>query len=188
LERRYAAAGESREKLSLAIGDTALPINACEFEGRTDHGIRTWIIEEFRRSELDREALVATVQDSTSPALRSAVCLGLGQIPLTQISTDERNRIAELAIAELDAVLKMELDDSMAGVRREVEDFRLFPLARLKRTEEAEAALAQWAASEPNPVYRDYVASLVQLWLGRKEAAVKRAESADTSAEPYPSC
>jgi hypothetical protein len=82
----------------------------------------------------------------------------------------------DTALPDLEAVSKMELDDSMAGMRGEIEQIRLFALARLKRTEEADAALAQWSASEPAAVYRDYVESLVPLWLGRKEAAVARLE------------
>ncbi|MBM3968139.1 MAG: formylglycine-generating enzyme family protein, partial [Planctomycetes bacterium] len=93
LQRRKARLGLA----ALALGDTTLPIDACEFEGRPDPGVRTWFIDEFRRWELDRKVLAATVKDSTSPALRSAVCLGLGQIPVKQISNDDKTRIAELA-------------------------------------------------------------------------------------------
>ena len=81
---------------ALAIGDTVLPIDACEFEGRPDPGVRTWFIDEFRRWEINLEKMTATVSDSTSPALRSAVCLGVGQIPVKQTSNDDKNRIAEL--------------------------------------------------------------------------------------------
>lgn len=268
---------------ALGIGDTVLPIDASEFEGRPDPGVRTWFIDEFRRWELDRQVLAATVKDATSPALRSAVCLGLGQIPVKQISNDDKTRIAELAtqwyslpdssthsavawlmreweipeptlpdakqmvdgrnwfvnsqgvtfvkiippafetkplpdpleqvrqaltemenatpaekaqaeflygrgknlflvgqyesaLEDLNALLKMELDDSMSRLRGEIELNRLFTLARLKQTEEADAALAQWSASEPHAVNRDYVESLVPLWLGRKEAAIARLE------------
>jgi tetratricopeptide (TPR) repeat protein len=285
---------------ALGIGDTNLPIDACEFEGRPDPGLRTHLIDQFPRWELDRAALAATVKDSTSPALRSAVCLGLGQIPVKRISEQDKNLLAELAtkwyalpdssthsavawlmrqweipeptlpdakqmvdgrnwfvnsqgvtlvritpppvvtkplsdpleqvrqtlsemenatpeekaqanfryrrgrnlffvgeyepaLADLDAVSNMELDDSMAGVRGEIEQLRLFALARLKRTDEADAALAQWSASEPDAVYRDYVESLVPLWLGRKEVAIARldkglagAESADRRVLYYP--
>jgi tetratricopeptide (TPR) repeat protein len=83
--------------VALALGDTTIPIDACEFEGRPDPGVRTWFIDEFRRWELNRQELAAIVKVSTSPALRSAVCLGLGQIPVKQVSTDDKNRIAELA-------------------------------------------------------------------------------------------
>ncbi len=277
-----------KARLALAafgIGDTVLPIDACEFEGRTDHGLRTLFIDEFQRWELDREALVATVKDTSSPALRSAVCLGLGQIPVKQISTEEKTLIAELAtkwfslpdssthsavawlmrqwelpeptlpdanqmvegrnwfvnsqgvtfvriipppiqrqlkvipdplesirqelaksesaseeekgqawfrysrglnlfylgryesaLLEFEAVLKKELDESTANYRTEAERFRLFALARLNRTEEAEVALAKLVESEPHPMYRDYLESVVFMWLGRKEAAVERLE------------
>jgi formylglycine-generating enzyme required for sulfatase activity len=272
---------------ALALGATTLPIDACEFEGRPDPGVRTWFIHEFRRWKLDLEKVTATVKDSTSPALRSAVCLGLGQIPANQISNDDKNRIATLAtnwyslpdgsthsavawlirewglpeptlpdakqmvnernwfvnsqgvtfvritpelkplpdpleqvrqtirqmenatldqkakadflyqrgryryligryesaLADLDALLKMKLDDSMAGVRGEFEQLRLFALARLKRTEEADTALAQWSSNDPAPEYRDYVESLVPLWLGRKEAAITRLDQGFAGAE-----
>jgi formylglycine-generating enzyme required for sulfatase activity len=275
---------------ALAIGDTNLPIDACEFEGRPDPGVRTHLIDQFPRWELDRAALAATINDSTSPALRTAVCLGLGQIPVKRISEQDKNLFAELAtkwysfpdssthsavawlmrqweipkptlpdakqmvdgrnwfvnsqgvtlvritpppavtkplsdpleqvrqaltemenatpeekaqakfrysrgknlylvgeyepaLADLDAVLKMELDDSMEGVRGDIELGRLFALARLKRTEEADAALAQWSASEPDAVYRDYVESLVPLWLGRKEVAISRLDKGLEEAE-----
>lgn len=82
---------------ALGVGDTVLPIDACEFEGRPDPGVRTWFIDEFQRWEIDLEKVTATVGNSTSPALRSAICLGIGQIPVKQISNDDKNRIAELA-------------------------------------------------------------------------------------------
>lgn len=267
--------------VALGIGDTTVPIDVYEFEGRPDPGLRTLFIDEFRRWKLDRERLVKTVINSKSPALRSAVCLGLGQIPVKQISSDEKTRFGELAtkwyslqdssthsavawlmrewelpeptlpdakqmipdrnwfensqgvtfvritppavepkplidpleqvrlglaemetatpeeksrpqfwywrgrrmfligryetaLTDLDAFLKMELDESMARMRGESERLRLLALARLKRTAEADAALVKWSAIEPDAVYRDYVESLVPLWLGRKEAAIAR--------------
>ncbi|MFM7116844.1 MAG: hypothetical protein ACKO0N_09440, partial [Planctomycetota bacterium] len=89
----------------------------------------------------------------------------------------------ESALADLDALLKMELADSMSQLRGEIDQLRLFALARLKRTEEADTVLAQWSASEPDAVYRDYVESLVPLWLGRKEAAIARLEQGLARAE-----
>jgi tetratricopeptide (TPR) repeat protein len=89
----------------------------------------------------------------------------------------------ESALADLDALLKMESDDSMSRLRGEIELNRLFALARLKRTEEADAALAQWSASEPNAELHDYVESLVPLWLGRKEAAIARLDQGLAGAE-----
>ena len=89
----------------------------------------------------------------------------------------------ESALADLDALSKMKLDDSMAELRDHIELYRLLLLARLKRIKEADKALAQWSASEPNAVYRDYVESLVPLWLGRKEAAIARLEQGLAGAE-----
>jgi hypothetical protein len=82
---------------ALGIGDTTLPIDSVEFEGRPDPGIRTWFIDEFPRWEIDLPKVVETTENANSPALRSAVCLGLGQIPARKILPEERNRIAEVA-------------------------------------------------------------------------------------------
>jgi serine/threonine protein kinase/formylglycine-generating enzyme required for sulfatase activity len=269
---------------AMALGDTTLPIDACEFEGRSDPGVRTWFIEEFRQWELVLAPMIATVTGSSSPALRSAVCLGLGQIPVKQISSNDKNRMAELAtkwyslpdssthsavawlmrqweipepslpdakqmvdrrdwfvnsqgvtfvritppafeakplpnllerqrlelaqqeesatpelksqadflywrgfslyqigqydkaIVDFDAVLRMELDDSMEAQREQIEMYRLFALARLKRTADADAALAHWSCTYASSEARDYVESLVPLWLGRKEIAIARLE------------
>ena len=89
----------------------------------------------------------------------------------------------EPALADFDALLSMELDDSMSGLRGKIVQLRLLALARLKRTEEADAALLQWSASETDDVYRDYIESLVPLWLGRKEVAVARLEKGLANAE-----
>jgi tetratricopeptide (TPR) repeat protein len=274
--------GKARLALvALAIGDTNLPVDACEFEGRTDHGIRTHFIDQFPRWELDRAALAATVKDSTSPALRSAVCLGLGQIPVKRISEQDKNLLAELAtkwyalpdssthsavawlmrqweipeptlpdakqmvdgrnwfvnsqgvtlvrvipppivfrpipdpveivrhrlngmenesevvkasvkfryqrandlfsigqfeqaLSEADAILKMDLDESMNSIIDDMKHLRLLSLAKLKRAEEAQSALSEWLAGKPDPGYLDYTESLVTLWLGRKEEAIER--------------
>jgi serine/threonine protein kinase len=271
---------------SLGIGDTNLPIDVAEFEGRTDPRLRTLFIDEFPRWEIDSMTLIKSFDDSQSPALRSAVCLGLGQKPIKHISNEEKNRISESALgwyslpdssthcavawlmrqweipepklpdtdkgadgknwfinpqgvtfvrivpirgatfpqrnlpnplgrilrelsemekatteekseaiflmrrggnrflagqyesalSDLDTVLKMELDDSTRSYRVLIELWRLLTLARLKRTEEADAALAKWSVNTYAVPYRDYVESLVPLWLGRKDAAVARLE------------
>jgi serine/threonine protein kinase/tetratricopeptide (TPR) repeat protein len=66
---------------ALALGDTELPIDATEFQGRQDHSVRTWFIEEFPKWNLDLALMMETVEASESPALRSALCLGIGQMP-----------------------------------------------------------------------------------------------------------
>ena len=83
--------------VALGIGDTTLPIDACEFEGRTDHGVRTWFIEEFPSWEWDLDAILNTVGNTDSPALRSGICLGIGRIAVSKVSPDEQNRVADLA-------------------------------------------------------------------------------------------
>ncbi|MFN5273997.1 MAG: protein kinase domain-containing protein [Planctomycetota bacterium] len=75
--------------VALALGDTQLPIDATEFEGRQDQGVRTWFIEEIPKWILDVDTLIKTVENSKSPALRSAFCLGLGQMPIRAISKAE---------------------------------------------------------------------------------------------------
>jgi tetratricopeptide (TPR) repeat protein len=276
---------------ALAIGDTNLPIDSCEFEGRPDPGVRTHLIDQFPRCELDRAALAATVKDSTSPALRSAVCLGLGQIPVKRISEQDKNLFAELAtkwyalpdssthsavawlmrqweipeptlpdakqivdgrnwfvnsqgvtfvritapsiestplndplekarqdlaemevataeeksqadfrfergknlfllgqyeraLVDLEAVMEMDtLFDPGQVKLKETELLRVFALARLKRTNDAEAALAKWSPTGNDAAHRIYAESLVSLWLGRKDAAIAKLEEGLKSTE-----
>ena len=80
---------------ALGLGDTTLPIDAVEFEGETDHGVRSWFIDEFPRWEFNIGDLIKTVYEAQSPALRSAVCLGVGRMPLTRVSMVDRNRVTE---------------------------------------------------------------------------------------------
>lgn len=82
--------------VALGLGDMKLPIDVAEFEGRTDHGLRTVFIDEFRHWDLDDEKLIASLENCQSPALRSAVCLGWGGSPTSSISSAERKQIAAL--------------------------------------------------------------------------------------------
>ncbi len=82
--------------IALGIGNSHLPIDVCEFEGRTDHTLRTLFIHEFPRWQLDRKRLVSTLYGIDSPALRSAICLGFGGISENQVSADEKKLIAAL--------------------------------------------------------------------------------------------
>jgi hypothetical protein len=91
--------GTSRRKARLAVaalgvGDTTLPIDACEFEGRTDHGLRTLFIDEFPRWELDRRGIGSrTVKDSRAPATSlMRYALVCGRIPVKQVSSDDKSR------------------------------------------------------------------------------------------------
>ncbi|MFM8571660.1 MAG: protein kinase domain-containing protein, partial [Pirellula sp.] len=265
---------------ALGIGDTELPIDACEFEGRTDHGIRTHFVDQFPGWELDRLSLIETVKNSSSPALRSAVTLGLGQTPISQISENEKDAIRELVNAwyllpdgsthsavawlmrkwelpepqQADATKMVEgrnwfvnsqgamfirvtpvpagqkkltdpfekIIESLSELEklpaREQTEFwvqynrgndlfklglyeealvafeklpavvqdntrwwsiarehkRAFALAKLRRPEEADAAVIRWLEFNPESDLRDSTESLVALWLGRKEEAVNR--------------
>ena len=89
----------------------------------------------------------------------------------------------ELALAEFDVFLKMELDESMKEAQKEIIRLRLLTLAKLKRNEDIEAAVAEWRASEPDTGTVDYVESLIPLWLGRREEAVQRLEQGLATAE-----
>jgi hypothetical protein len=82
---------------SLGFGNTDLATEVCEFEGQLHHGERIRFIDQFPRWEHPIKALVETVRDSTSPALRSAVAIGLGKIPGERISAKEKVLTAELA-------------------------------------------------------------------------------------------
>ncbi len=82
---------------ALGLGDTVLPIDICEFEERTDHGLRSVFIDEFPRWELEGEELIETVNKASNPALRSAVCLGLGGRPSLQISAEEKKQVSDAA-------------------------------------------------------------------------------------------
>lgn len=101
----HSIADESEQKHSqvqlaltaLEMGDIEPAIEVTEFEGRTDHSRRTLFIAEFRKAELSYSKLIETVRGSKSPALRSAVLLGLGGIPTANFSEDERTRITDLA-------------------------------------------------------------------------------------------
>ena len=64
---------------ALGIGDTELATKATEFEDIPDPGVRTWFIDEFPRWEIDTKKLVNDLENLKSPALRSAICLGIGQ-------------------------------------------------------------------------------------------------------------
>lgn len=82
---------------ALGIGDTTLPVDAVEFEGCPDPGVRTHFIDQFPHWPFNLGDLIVKVEDSPSPALRSALLLGLGQIPYKQIPSDERKLVADLA-------------------------------------------------------------------------------------------
>jgi formylglycine-generating enzyme required for sulfatase activity len=82
---------------ALGLGDTVLPIDACEFEGRTDHGARTWFIHEFPSWELDLGEVIERVANTDSPALRSGISLAIGSIAANRVSPDIKERMSQVA-------------------------------------------------------------------------------------------
>ncbi|MFM8571409.1 MAG: SUMF1/EgtB/PvdO family nonheme iron enzyme, partial [Pirellula sp.] len=270
---------------ALGMGDTKLAIDATEFEDRTDPGVRTWFIDELPRWEIDIEKLVDDVQESTFPALRSAICLGIGQKPVKQVNSAEiiyvselasrwywladssthsavtwlinrwglrvptlqdapkmeedpswyvneqgvtfvrvtpssveleplpdllgqyRRRLSEFkekpdqeqrtaedryqlgtifyalgqyekALQEFDAVLKMPRTDPVENFGMDPHGYRLLTLARLKRSDETDLALAEWRATAPSPEVSIYTESVILRWLGRKAEANEKLKNA----------
>ncbi len=82
---------------ALGIGYTELSTDATEFEGRTDPGVRTWFIDELSRWEIDIEQLLEDGKDPATPGLRSAICLGIGQRPVTRFTLAEQRAVSESA-------------------------------------------------------------------------------------------
>jgi serine/threonine protein kinase len=81
---------------TLALGDFELPIEAAEFDQITNHGVRTWFIEEFSKWILDGTGLIDRLSNCQSPALRSAVCLGFGQINKDLIAPEDKTLLQRL--------------------------------------------------------------------------------------------
>ena len=80
--------------VALGLGNMTLPIDIAEVEGRNNHGLRTVFIDEFARWDLIDEKLIVGLENCQSPALRSAVCLGLGNSPISTVTASDRKRIA----------------------------------------------------------------------------------------------
>ena len=89
----------------------------------------------------------------------------------------------EKALEEFEAILKLPRDNSFDFLGMKFSDFRLLSLARLKRSQEMEVALAEWRATNPSPGDTIYTESLILLWLGRKADALARLEKGLASDE-----
>lgn len=74
---------------ALALGDFELPTEATEFDQVTNHGVRTWFIEEFSKWNSEGTGLIDRLSNCQSPALRSAVCLGFGQISKDRFTLED---------------------------------------------------------------------------------------------------
>lgn len=82
---------------ALGLGETELALDVCAFEKRPDPEQRTWFIDEFPRWDLDLKTVLAAVRNSESPALRSGVCLSVGQVPVETISDADKKSWQSLA-------------------------------------------------------------------------------------------
>ena len=81
-------------KLSIAalgLGDMELALDVCTFSNRPDPEQRTLFIDEFPKWDIDRNAVLAAVKNSDRPALRSGICLAVGQIPVERISDADKD-------------------------------------------------------------------------------------------------
>jgi formylglycine-generating enzyme required for sulfatase activity len=81
----------------LNLGDTSLALDVCTFENRPDPEQRTLFIDEFRRWPNNLKAINDAVANSDSPALRSGICLAVGQISVGKIVDSDRVSWKDLA-------------------------------------------------------------------------------------------
>lgn len=82
---------------ALGLGKAELARDVCAFEKRPDPEQRTLFVDEFPRWDLDLKIVLAAVRDSDSPALRSGVCLSVGQFPVETISDIDKESWKSLA-------------------------------------------------------------------------------------------
>ena len=84
-------------KAALNLGETSLALDMCTFEDRPDPEQRTIFIDDFPRWENHLEEVHDAVASSKSPALRSGICLGVGQIAVEKLAETDRERWQTLA-------------------------------------------------------------------------------------------
>lgn len=77
---------------ALALGETSIAADMCEFNNRPDPGQRAMFIHEFPKWEwhlpdrtLRLAEVVELVAGSDNPSSRSGICLGVGSIPIERI-------------------------------------------------------------------------------------------------------
>ncbi len=82
---------------ALSLGDADPARDVCGFENRPDPELRTLFIAEFPRWDSDLKAVLEAVKNSDSPALRSGICLGVGQIPVGKVIDADKESWRSLA-------------------------------------------------------------------------------------------
>ena len=89
-----------KAKLAIAalnIGDANHAADVCEIENRPNPEQRTVFIDEFANWDTRLKEIHDLVSSSANPALRSALCLAVGQRPLDKLSDTDRDLWQKLA-------------------------------------------------------------------------------------------
>ncbi len=71
--------------VACALGDSQLAEDLCAFDDRPDPKLRTLLIDEYHHWGVDLKVVLESVKNSESPALRSGICLAVGQIPADEV-------------------------------------------------------------------------------------------------------
>ena len=83
--------------VALNLGDILLASDMCAIEDRPDPEQRTLFIDEFRLWENQAKEIHELVANSDSPALRSGMCLAVGQIAVDKLSDADKELWQSLA-------------------------------------------------------------------------------------------
>ena len=83
--------------VALGLGHTELSLDMCTFENRPDPEQRTLFIDEFSNWDLDLTPVLAAVKNSDSPALRSGICLAVGQVPVEKMINADKESCKSVA-------------------------------------------------------------------------------------------
>lgn len=79
------------------LGDSQLAEDLCAFENRPDPKLRTLLINECQHWGVDLKVVLESVKNSESPALRSGICLAVGQIPVDEVPEADKELWKSLA-------------------------------------------------------------------------------------------
>ena len=83
--------------VALNLGHNAFALDMCAIEDRPDPEQRALFIDEFPRWENQLKAIHDLVTSSDSPALRSGMCLAVGQIAVDKLNEADKERWQSLA-------------------------------------------------------------------------------------------
>ena len=83
--------------VALNLGNSLLALDMCAIDDRPDPEQRTLFIDEFPRWENQLKAIHDLVTSSDSPALRSGICLAVGQIAVDKLIDTDKEHWQSLA-------------------------------------------------------------------------------------------